>query len=213
MPNAVSHLSILSILGRLPKLEKFGIGIENSRSPSTDRRIGPKVGRSELPGRSKVKSTNSPLEIWSSSFLGRLEVSSGEETFVTGGVACVDTKCATCEGLPRSKDCVGAVCAGKSSGGGGGWFGGICDELFSCVRTSRSNGARSAASERRDSAENCEAQVGVVLVCAASEGAGTAEFSAVSWSTRRRRRVSRDPERDRFRCANRRCNTSVDKSA
>ena len=61
--------------------------------------------------------------------------------------------------------------------------------------------------------ENCEAQVGVVLVCAASEGAGTAEFSAVLWSMRRRRRVSRDPERDRFRCANRRCNTSVDKSA
>ena len=212
MPNAVSHLSILSILGRLPKLEKFGIGIENSQSPSTDRRIGPKVGRSELPGRSKVKSTNSPLEMWSSSFLGRLEVSSGEETFVTGGVAGVDIKAATCEGLPRSKDCVGAVCTGKSSGGSGGWFGGICDE-FSCVRTSRSNGARSEASERRDSAENCEAQVGVMLVCAASEGAGTTEFSAVSWSMRRRRRVSRDPERDRFRCANRRCNTLVDKSA
>ena len=216
MPNAVSHLSILSIFGRLPKLEKFGIGIENSRSPSTDRRIGPKVGRSELPGRSKVKSTNSPLKIWSSSFLGRLAVSSDAETFDAGdGACCVDIKAATCEGLPRSNDCVGTVCAGKSSASGGG-FDADCDELFSRARTSRSNGARSDASERRDSAEKCEVGVvfvGVVLVGVTSEGAGAAEFSALSCSARRRKMVARDPARDRFRCANRRCRTSVDKSA
>ena len=128
MPNAVSHISILSIFRRLPRLEKFGIGIENFRPPSTDRQIGPKVRRSELPWRSKIKSTNSPLKIWSSSFLGRLIVSSDAETFVTGdGAWCADIKATTWEGLPRSKDCVGAVCAGKSAADGG-EFDGVCDE-------------------------------------------------------------------------------------
>ena len=158
-----------------------------------------------------MKSTNSPLKIWSSSFLGRLGVSSDAETFVAADGACwVDIRAATWDGLPRSKDCVGAVCAGKSAAGGG-EFDGVCDYIFSRARTSRSNDARSDASERRDSAENSE--VGVVLVGVASEGAGAAEFSALSWSIRRRKRVSRDPERDSFRCANRRCKTSVDKSA
>ena len=142
------------------------------------------MGRSELPGRSKVKSTNSPLKIWFSSFLRKLEVSSDAETFVAGdGARCVDIKAARWEGLPRSKDCIGA---GKSAAGGG-EFDGVCHELFSRARTSRSNGARSDASERRYLDENCE--VGVWFVGVVSEGAGAAEFSALSWSPRHRKRV------------------------
>jgi hypothetical protein len=49
----------------------------------------------------------------------------------------------------------------------------------------------------------------------AAEGVGFGGFSVAvrSWSARRRKRVSREPERERFFCAKRRCRTSVDKLA
>ena len=91
--------------------------------------------------------------------------------------------------MPRSNDCIGGVGVGKSSASSGG-FDTVC---------------------LRHSAENCEVGVvfvGVVHVGVASEGKGAAEFSALSCSVRRRKMVAGDPERDRFRCANRRCRTA-----
>lgn len=76
------------------------------------------------------------------------------------------------------------------------------------TKTSRRSGARSDANERRDSCENC----GVVGL-RAGIGGGTAAASALSWSARRRNNVSREPDRARFRCARRRCKTSVERSA
>ena len=67
-------------------------------------------------------------------FLGRLEVSSSEDTFLAGIAACVNIKAAMWEELPRSKDCVGVVCARKSSAGSG-WFDRTCDKLFSRITT------------------------------------------------------------------------------
>ena len=47
---------MLSTLVRFPKFEN-GIGFVKPWSPSTERQIGAKLGQSELPGRSKEKST------------------------------------------------------------------------------------------------------------------------------------------------------------
>ena len=106
---------MLSTLARFPKFEK-GIGIVKPWSPSTERRIGEKLGRSELPGRSKEKSTNSPFRICSSSLFGKLGVTSNGEEDVDG---CDERRLATCGGLPRSRGGVGAFCAGKLGSGGG----------------------------------------------------------------------------------------------
>ena len=74
--------------------------------------MGAKLGRSELPGRSKEKSTNSPFDIWSSSFLGRQGTSSGDA--VDSAEACGDDSSqATCDGLPKSScGAVGQVGSG-----------------------------------------------------------------------------------------------------
>ena len=69
---------MLSTLARFPKFEK-GIGIVKPWLPSTERRIGEKLGRSEFPGRSKEKSTNSPFRICSSSLFGKLGLMSNGE--------------------------------------------------------------------------------------------------------------------------------------
>ena len=75
------------------------------------------LGQSESPGKSKEKLTNSPFTIWSSSFFGKLGVSSedmGSKGACSGGI-----ETAISEGLCRSKEDVQAVYTGKLSVDGG----------------------------------------------------------------------------------------------